>query len=59
MASATQKVEKIRARKRVTCGARRKRDLRHELREKTAAVGEQLGLSKPGMLANVDETAAS
>jgi hypothetical protein len=51
MASATQKVEKIRARKRVTNGARRKSDLRRELRRKTAEVGELLGLTKPGLLA--------
>ena len=50
MASATQKVEKIRARKRTTEGQRRKRELRHELRQKTVEVGKLLGLSQPGLL---------
>jgi hypothetical protein len=52
MASATQKVRKIRSAKKVSQGARRKREIRRDARIKAAQVAEMLGLSTAGQLAS-------
>ncbi len=58
MASATQKVQKIRANKKTSQGARRKREIRHDARVKAAKVAEMLGLSTAGQLAAGEATKA-
>jgi hypothetical protein len=55
MASATQKVRKIRANKKVSQGARRKREQRRDDRVKAAKVAAMLGLSTVGQL-SAEET---
>ena len=52
MASATQKVRKIRANKKTSQGARRKREIRRDSRIKAAQLAEVLGLSSVGLLAS-------
>ncbi|MBP7125775.1 hypothetical protein KBD49_05350 [Myxococcota bacterium] len=49
MASPTNKVDKIRKNKRAALGQRRKREIRKEIRQRTAEVGRMLGLG-PGAL---------
>jgi hypothetical protein len=50
MASATLKVKKIRGRKETSSGARRKREIRRDLRLKLVEVAKAIGLDVPGQL---------
>jgi hypothetical protein len=50
MASATHKVDKIRNRKKTASGARRKREIRHDVRVKQAAIAKAIGLDVEGQL---------
>ncbi|HOU53924.1 MAG TPA: hypothetical protein PLQ97_08335 [Myxococcota bacterium] len=50
MASPTNKVDKIRKNKRAALGQRRKREIRRDIRQRTAEVGRMLGLLGPGAL---------
>ena len=50
MSSPTHKLDRIRKAKRVSQGARRKREIRHDLRTKLVDVARKLGLPEPGML---------
>ena len=52
MASATQKVRRIRAKKKVSSGSRRKREIRRDERVKAALVAATLGLATAGLLAS-------
>ncbi len=52
MASATQKVRRIRDKKKVAAGSRRKREIRRDERVKAAKVALTLGLATPGLLAS-------
>jgi hypothetical protein len=52
MPSNTQKVRKIRANKKVSSGARRKREIRRDERVKATKVAEALGLTTVGLLAS-------
>ncbi|MBM4398588.1 MAG: hypothetical protein FJ087_23245 [Deltaproteobacteria bacterium] len=50
MASATQKVDRRRNRKKTAQGSRRKRDIRHDASVKLAAVAKEIGLAAAGQL---------
>ena len=50
MASATQKIERRRNRKKTAQGSRRKRDIRRDARAKLAVIAKEIGLDTAGQL---------